>query len=383
MIAMENKLETTDSSKKTILIVDDNASNLELLHKILAEKGYKVRAANSGAQALKSIQLQVPDLILLDIKMPGMDGYEVCRHLKESDDASSEAPVIFISAMDAVDDIISGFEAGGVDYVKKPFNPREVLARVKTQLTIKDMQRKLQMQNRELLEASRLREEVELITRHDLKGPLTAILYNPKIIMQNGPLSEKQLMFLRLIEVAGHKMLDMINRSMDLFRMERGTYVLHAIQVNIVSIIQSIFSELANEAERKELTLQLLLNGKPCGENDKFCLQGEELLCYTMLDNLIRNAVEASDKGQSVTVSLNKSDYLEIIIENDSAVPEEIRSTFFDKLSTSGKKGGTGLGTYSARLSAETQGGTIELDTSDEEGTQITIRFPFSEAPKD
>ncbi|MCP4720154.1 MAG: response regulator [Desulfobacteraceae bacterium] len=139
-------------SHKNILIVDDTPENLTVLRQILNEQGYRVRPALSGEIALKTIQADLPDLILLDIVMPGMDGYEVCTKLK-ADKATRDIPVIFISALKEIEDKMRSFSKGGVDYISKPFQAEEVLARVKTHLTLYSLLNRLETQNIELKNA--------------------------------------------------------------------------------------------------------------------------------------------------------------------------------------------------------------------------------------
>lgn len=136
-----------------ILVVDDIPANLRLLTTILSGQGYHVRPANSGQFALRSITYKLPDLILLDVQMPDMDGYEVCAVLKSQENLR-DIPVIFISALDAIKDKIRGFSSGGVDFITKPFQAEEVLARVETHLTLRRMQQQLERQNAQLLQAS-------------------------------------------------------------------------------------------------------------------------------------------------------------------------------------------------------------------------------------
>jgi len=158
--------ETSDTTKETppagdILIVDDTPANLRLLYGMLNEKGYKVRMAPSGNMALKSAQAIPPDLILLDIKMPNMNGYEVCEQLK-ADLRTREIPVIFISSLDQTEDKVKAFSFGGVDYITKPFRVEEVLARVKTHLELHSLQQKLSAANLQLQESNnRLKAEIE------------------------------------------------------------------------------------------------------------------------------------------------------------------------------------------------------------------------------
>jgi sigma-B regulation protein RsbU (phosphoserine phosphatase) len=134
---------------ESVLLVDDNPANLRLLSQILCERNYHVRAVTSGTRALASAQMEPPDLILLDIRMPGMDGYQVCQRLK-ADPATESIPVLFISALDDVGDKMKAFSAGGVDYITKPFQVEEVVARVETHLSLRRLQRRLMEANRRM-----------------------------------------------------------------------------------------------------------------------------------------------------------------------------------------------------------------------------------------
>ena len=166
---------TTDTLAGDILIVDDTPANLRLLAELLSARGYRVRAVLSGERALAAVASTPPDLILLDIRMPGMDGYEVCRRLK-NDPATLDIPVLFISALDDTADKVQGFSAGAVDYISKPVQAEEVLARVKTHLMLARLRHTLQEQ---LVERDRLIDELNAYAHtvaHDLKGPLAVMV---------------------------------------------------------------------------------------------------------------------------------------------------------------------------------------------------------------
>ena len=157
-------------ARADILIVDDTPANLRLLAGILAEQGYKIRPASNGQMALLAAQAQPPDLVLLDIMMPEMDGYQVCRMLK-ANERTRDIPVIFISALDETLDKVTAFLIGGVDYITKPFQVEEVLARVETHLTIARLHRELQHKNQELA-----RQNLELQQRNaELQEALATI----------------------------------------------------------------------------------------------------------------------------------------------------------------------------------------------------------------
>ncbi len=365
-----------NSEKRKILIVDDTPENIDVLMGVL-KSDYKMIAALNGEKALKMAEgKNPPDLILLDIMMPGMDGFEVCSRLKTAE-ATRDIPVIFITAKSETEDETRGLELGAVDFITKPISPPVVRARVRTHLSLMLARQELERQNEELRDAARLREDVEHITRHDLKTPLNAIIGLPDLLALKGPVNAEQEKLIGMIKESGYKMLNMINRSLDIFKMEQGIYHFQPKPVDILHTVTNITVEIRDIAWSKRLSLKILLHGETPAPEDSFIVIAEELLCYSMLANLIKNAIEASPDKEQITVSLSEEpDEAVIRIHNKGAVPEDIRDRFFEKYVTSGKTTGTGLGTYSARLMAEIQKGRISMTTSESEGTTITIRFP-------
>ncbi len=366
--------------KPLILIVDDTEVNIDILVDTL-DVDYDLSVALDGPSALESVADEPPDLILLDIMMPGMDGYEVCRRLKESGDTRG-IPVIFVTAKTAIEDEIRGFKLGAVDYITKPISPPRVQERVRAHLQLREAQRRLEAQNASLLEAARLREDVDLIMRHDLKTPLSSIIGLPGTLVEKGNLDAEQIAALEAIEASGYRMLNMVNLSLDLMKMERGDYQFQPVPVNISTLFQKIISETATLAGSRQITVSVNSGSLPIENPACFYILGEELLCYSLFANLIKNAIEAAPEASTVTVKLANGESGSISIHNRGAVPEEIRERFFDKYVTSGKASGTGLGTYSARLITETQHGRISLETSQTTGTTITVRLPAAEPPQ-
>jgi CheY-like chemotaxis protein len=358
-----------------VLAVDDEPINLELIEGILAPEGYEVVLAGSGEGALASVAEKQPDVILLDVMMPRLDGFEVARRLK-AEEATRDIPIIFVTGRTDVEDEARGFELGAVDYVTKPIGAAILKARVKTHVELRNAYQNLKRQNEVLRENVRLREEVERITRHDLKTPLTAVLNVPELLIQDGNLNSGQVELLQMLEESGYRMLEIVNSSLDLYKMEQGTYQPRSVPVNILPVLNQIRGETRELMTAKGLSVRVLIHGEPVRDSDVFLVNGEEMLLYSMLANLIKNSVEASPEGNQITVSLTKGDSTVISVHNMGAVPEDIRQSFFDKYATSGKAGGTGLGTYSARLIAETLGGRIDLDSSQNMGTTVTVLFP-------
>ncbi len=366
-----------DKKKSLILIVDDNPQSLQLLGNLLLENGYEPAAALNGENALNFVQKREPDLILLDVMMPGMNGYEVCEKLK-SDEKTTHIPVIFLTAKIGEEDVVRGFDAGGVDYVAKPFHLTELLARVRTHVCLRSMQKKIEEQNRELVEATSLREDVERITRHDLKNPLTAIITLTSLLLNGNSDREKRFEYFGIIRDAAFRILSMINLSLDMFKMERGIYPFDPVKVNISQVIRKVINETRGIAGQKGISIHVVKTQECVCADDGGFVPSEELLCYSMLTNLVKNAVEASPDGERITISIERKDDCCVIgVHNKGAIPENVRDRFFDKYATSGKTGGTGLGTYSAKLIAEIHGGNVRFDTSEEKGTTVAVELPL------
>ncbi len=186
--------------KANILVVDDNPLNVRLLRRVLTEQGYQVETAHDGAKALEVVRSALPDLILLDIMMPELNGYQVCERLKEQE-ATSEIPIIFISALGEIEDKVQAFTAGGVDYITKPIQFEEVIARVQTHLSLRELQKQLQQANQEL--ARRLKqlearnEELDAFAHtvaHDLKNPVQFIIvYSEMLVDDYEELSREEI----------------------------------------------------------------------------------------------------------------------------------------------------------------------------------------------
>ena len=365
--------------ENAVLIVDDNPMNIDLLVEILGAD-YRLHAATSADTALKILSQGSPDLILLDIMMPKMDGYALCRRLQRDPETRS-IPVIFITAMDQALDEARGFKAGCVDYITKPVNPAVVQARVRTHLNLKRARQTLEYQNRELVKAARLKEEMERVTRHDLKNPLTGVFSGVELMESLDQVTEEQLECLSIIKESAHKVLRLINFSLDLFKMEQKIYRLKPEDVDLLETLASIEREFSSLIQVRKSRLLIRVNQGPVDRGGRFLLRGEPLLFYSMLSNLVKNALEASPPGEPVSIHLDQTpDGARIQIHNQGEVPREIQDRFFDKYATWGKSDGTGLGTYSARLIAHTLKGKIAMTSSPGEGTLLSITLGRSPA---
>ncbi len=365
----------SDFSDKRILVVDDVAANLDILVETLGDD-YNVSVATDGISALEAIRKELPDLILLDILMPEMDGYEVCRRIK-LDPETRDVPVIFVTSLTEAVDETRGFKLGSVDYITKPFNAAVIRARVKTQLELAGARKELERQNEILKENIELREQVEQVTRHDLKNPLQVLLASAQMFDSDMYLDKDDIRDMAQDQMnACYTMLNMINRSLDLYKLENGSYTLYAKETDILPLLDQILIGGDRFIKPLSLSVRVRINEHPRQPEDRFPIFCDELLFYSMMSNLVTNALEASPKGGYVDISLTRNAAITIAIENQGVVPPDIRERFFEKFVTSGKMQGTGLGTYSARLTAEIHGWRIELHTLDQKDiTRVAITW--------
>lgn len=230
--------------------------------------------------------------------------------------------------------------------------------------------------SRTLEENARLREDVERISRHDLKTPLNSVLGASRLLRDDLKLSSDQRELVGVIQRAGMRMLEMVNLSLGLFRMETGTYEFRPQAVDVRELVTRVMVDLQSYADAHSVTLHL-----QGSEIRPVVVRAEELLCYSILANVIRNAVEAAGPGRQVSIAIRRGDPVAVTVHNPGAVPPEIAARFFDKYVTQGKSGGTGLGTYSSRLMARVQQGNLQLRTGPSDGTTLTLTLrPVSEA---
>jgi CheY-like chemotaxis protein len=370
--------------RATILAVDDVPDNLSILMDILGED-YHMAVANSGARALKIIESgKIPDLVLLDVMMPDMDGFEVCRRIK-SNPATAEVPVIFLTAMGQATDVTKGFSLGAADYVSKPADPSILRARMETHLRLQCSIAELKRNRIELIEKNaalednlRLREDVERISRHDLRNPLAGIIGFTANLLSDDTVQQPHKDLLYDIEQSAYNVLNMVNLSLDLFKMERGEFDFYPRKINVGNIVERILLEMAVRWERHQITLERQIQGMPVDSFSGTMCMGDDLLSYSLFSNLLRNAADAAPPCSSVVLQISYLSDLVISVHNKGVVPMALRDSFFDKYATAAKSGGSGLGTYSARLLAITQGGNISMKTSDaSNSTTITVHLPL------
>lgn len=225
-------------------------------------------------------------------------------------------------------------------------------------------------------QAEALRLDVEHITRHDIKTPLLGALNGINYLENFTAVDAEQRDMLEEMRQSLNNGMDLINRSLDLYKMETGSYEYAPVAMDILPICRRVVDDLSGMAGARGVAVALTLDGAPLSGDDALdvCMEGS--LFYAVLANLVKNALEASDSGDSVQVRITSGEEVALAVHNRAAVPESVRDNFFQKYATTGKPTGTGLGTYSAKLMVQVMGGRIAMETSEEDGTTVTLTLP-------
>ncbi len=363
-----------EKSLQTILLVDDTQDNLLLLSQLLKDE-YRVRVASSGAKALKICQSEdPPDLILLDIMMPDMDGFEVAQHMREHP-VSEVIPIMFVTAISNDEARLKGFELGAVDFISKPVNLEILKPRVRNFMQYVKLNKQLQADFDGMLEWARLHENALLTTRHNMKEPLQIMLRLLEGLARDNTMTASQVSQLHRVEDAASQVIDMVNSSSEQFRIEAGQYSLDLKAVNLGEIAGGIVDIFRTVFADKQLTIAL--DTAEAIDPKNLMVLGDAILCQSLLHNLIKNSCEAAPQLSRISVTLFDESPLRLTIVNVGVVPVQIRERFFDKFTTYGKPGATGLGGYSAQLLTQVQNGTLALDICDQQNlTSFTLTLP-------
>lgn len=365
-----------------ILIVDDTPANVLLLVRMLEERGYKPRSVLSGKLALQAARTEPPDLILLDIAMPEMNGYEVCKQFK-ADAALKEIPVIFISALSETIDKVKAFGAGGVDYVTKPFQFEEVYARIQTHLQLRQLQIERESQNRRLQESydqlrklEELRDNLTHMIVHDMRSPLMVITLGLEVHSKRAAdkLSEAELEPLVNATTAAHRLIDMISSLLDVSRLESGKMPIHLEECDLTGLTGEVIQSLKDLKEDCRLDM---------AQHDPVAVRCDRELIRRVLTNLGANAMKFIPRNGIVTYDVQSTDagVKVLVTDNGPGIPREFHKKIFEKFGQveahqQRKTYSTGLGLTFCKLAVEAHGGEIGVDSEEGKGSTFWFTLP-------
>ncbi len=362
-------------SKADILVVDDNPDNLRLLCGALKERDFNARAAPSGKLALEAALSRRPDIILMDINMPDMDGYETCRGMKEHEELR-EIPVIFVSALGETVDKVRAFECGGVDYLTKPVKFEEVEARVNTHLTIRTLQTELESKYQELRDLEVHRDQLTHMVAHDLRSPLGVIIGSLDFVLQCGadnldPLTRD--MVRGSLQAAG-VLNRLVDDMLDVSRLEDQKMPLDMATVSIQDVLDEVAGAVSLEGRRLEIELR----------DDVSTFYGDEKLIRRVLTNFLNNAVKYSPPDGLVRmVADSVGDFTRFQVEDQGrGIPKEYHDKIFEKFgqvrdgSEHIRVSSSGLGLTFCQLAVEAHGGSIGVASEEGEGSTFWFTIP-------
>lgn len=357
-------MSVVESSKIShILAVDDTPDNLFLVEAILAEvEEYKIELVTDGTTALRQIEQSPPDLILLDVMMPGIDGYEVTRRVRNNPKITSYIPILLITAHHQ-SSVVEGLDAGADDFIRKPFDTDELLARVRSLLRLKhslDEQQKM----------ARQREDFVSRLTHDLRTPLVAAdrmlnLFLQEIFCKISP--EMKQAIAAMIR-SNHNLLEMVNTLLEVSRFEAGKKTLNFQSCNLVEIVQEVVQELKPLADEKSLSIKLDTTKLNDHENAGFVM-GDRLELRRVISNLVGNAIKFTDTG-GVEIciyedSTPEKNYVKIDVKDTGygIAPEDLPAMFQRFRQGKHKRAGSGLGLHLSQRIVETHEGSISVST--------------------
>ena len=383
-----------------ILVVDDMPENLQLLLNMLHAHKYKARAFAEGSFALESARADPPDLILLDVRMPGMDGYTVCEHLK-TDPRTRDIPVIFISAHGETDDKVRGFRVGGVDYITKPFQGEEVLARIQTHLQLRaaqlelwhEVQRRSQAEeelqalnqqfrdtNQHLEDTNASKDTFFSILAHDLRNPFTVLLGLTEMLGEElERYTQDQLKaIIQRLHRSSKNVYALLTNLLEWSRLERGLLTCEPRAFAVDEAVHRNILLFNPQAEQKRIRVS-------CYVSAGIMANADAKMIDTVIRNLLSNAVKFTESGGTIEITAHKNSHNVELIVSDTGIgmSQDALSKLFridQKTVQTGTAGeeGTGLGLILCKEFVEKNRGDLRVESTVGQGTTFIMSLPTS-----
>jgi len=379
-------MDNFDPSKFNILMVDDTPFNLQVLGQLLKNTGYQIEYATSGANALKWLELKEFDIVLLDIMMPEMDGYEVCQKIRNQE-RLKELPVIFLTAKDDKTSLVKAFETGGQDYITKPFDTNELLARVRTHIELKhskeqlnsinktleakveERTKELQIANEQLLSLDKTKMNFLNIISHEIRTPLNGIMCFTELLKSNIE-SEHLLQYIQLLKESALRLEEFSKNAMHITNLQSTNYPLKLKKTNLSSVINNICTKYISFIDEKNIKIKKDLKTKD--------FQSDEELVTICLSKIIHNAIKYSPNNSEIKIRASYNDNNHIVTINDMGpgFSSNILNNLFSMFAPGQEfvDQNTGLGLTLAQLIAKAHNGEVKA-TNNEQGAIVEVKF--------
>jgi two-component system sensor histidine kinase/response regulator len=373
-------MEAPATPPPTVLVVDDNEQNRALARAALEDEGYDVISASNGADAIRAFEETKPDCLLLDVRMPGMDGFEVCRTIR-SLPQGADTPVVFLTALRDVDTFDSALRAGGDDFLTKPVRPTELVLRVQAALRLG----RLNAENREHVDLIRRqrddmtrlqlqKERLSAFVVHDLKNPVSTVDLQAQLLLRDASLSDKARKAVSSIREETRALMRLLLNLLDISKSEEGHLVPKLASVDLPALVADVLDALSPRAAARELTLESELGART--------VDADPDLLRRVLENLVENALRHGAEGSRVLVSSAASDGAVELRVTDAGpgVPAEMKETIFDRFvqldeTRSATRSGRGLGLTFCKHAVEAHGGRIWIEDA-APGASFCVRLP-------
>lgn len=404
--SMERFEDSPQVRNASILIVDDTIYNIQLLSLMLIRQGYKVYQATSGLEALDKVNEQLPDIILLDIRMPDINGYEVCTRLK-SNPITKDIPIIFISSIEEPSEKVEAFSVGGVDYISKPFQLIEVLARIETHLRLCSLQKKLQEQNEQLQlsaevlsrslkherELSQMKTDFISVVSHEFRTPLTTIQSASELLEYYEWTKEEKVEQLHQIQSEVKHMTALMEDVLFLSRSNTNKAKLNLTKFDLLSFISQLLRQMQRTfAQEYTLNSSIYISSSNTSienlhfQNDlpTLIVKMDEKLLRQILTNLLTNAIKYSPQNKIVDFQLTveQDQVVFVISDHGIGIPDEDLEHLFGAFHRGKNVGilpGTGLGLSIVKNCIDIHDGSISVESQLDIGTKFTVVLPIAD----